>query len=85
MLELNYKLERLGEDKLYRFRKEKYTELLGDKTVVWLSKQLDYTVPMLYNIFNNNINCRKIVALAIVKTMNNSYEIEDFFDYIERE
>lgn len=85
MLELNYKLERLGEDTLYRFKKEKYTELLGDKTVVWLSKQLDYTVPMLYNIFNNNINCRKIVALAIVKTMSNSYEIEDFFDYIERE
>lgn len=70
---------------MYRFKKEKYTDLLGEKTVVWLSKKLDYTVPMLYNIFNNNIDCRKIVALAIVKTIDNNYEIEDFFDYIERD
>lgn len=70
---------------MYRFKKEKYTELLGEKTVVWLSKQLDYTVPMLYNIFNNNINCRFIIAFAIVKMVNIHYEVKDFFDYIEKE
>lgn len=70
---------------MYQFKKDKYTYLMGDKTVVWLSKQLEYTVPMLYNIFNNNINCRKIIAFAIVKMMNVNYEVEDFFDYIEKE
>lgn len=70
---------------MYRFKKEKYTDLLGDKTVVWLSKKLDYTVPMLYNIFNNNINCRFIIAFAIVKMVDIHYEVEDFFDYIERD
>lgn len=70
---------------MYRFKKDKYTDLLGDKTVVWLSKQLDYTVAMLYNIFNNNIDCRFIIAFAIVKMMDIHYEVEDFFDYIERE
>lgn len=70
--------------KLYYFKKDKQEELLGEKTVVWLSKKLDYTAPMLYNIFNNNIGCRKIIAQAIVKTMNPKYKIEDFFEYIER-
>ena len=70
---------------MYRFKKEKYTELLGEKTVVWLSKKLDYTVPMLYNIFNNNIDCRKVIAIAIVKTINSDFEVDDFFDYIEKE
>lgn len=70
--------------KLYYFKKDKQEELLGEKTVVWLSKKLDYTAPMLYNIFNNNIGCRKIIAQAIVKTMNPEYKIEDFFEKIER-
>lgn len=70
---------------MYRFKKEKYTEFLGEKTVVWLSKKLDYTTPMLYNIFNNNIDCRFIIAFAIVKMVNINYEVEDFFDYIERD
>jgi hypothetical protein len=39
---------------------------------------------MLYNIFNDNIGCRKIIAQAIVKTMDPNFNIEDFFDYIER-
>lgn len=70
---------------MWKFKKERYTEFLEDKTVVWLSKKLDYTVPMLYNIFNNNINCRFIIAFAIVKMMNIDYKVEDFFDYIERD
>jgi hypothetical protein len=69
---------------LYHFKKDKLKELLGEKTVVWLSKELDYTPQMLYNIFNDNIGCRKIIAQAIVKTMSPSFTIKDFFDYIER-
>lgn len=70
---------------MYHFKKEKQKELLGEKTVVWLSKELNYTAPMLYNIFNDNIGCRKIIALAIVKAINPDFKIDDFFDYIERE
>lgn len=69
---------------MYHFKKDMLEKLLNDNTVVWLSKQLDYTAPMLYNIFNNNIDCRKVIAIAIVKTMNPEYEVDDFFDYIER-
>ena len=69
---------------MYHFKKDKLKELLGEKTVVWLSKELDYTPQMLYNIFNDNIGCRKIIAQAIVKTMSASFTIKDFFDYIER-
>lgn len=69
---------------MYHFRKEKLKELLGDNTIIWLSKELDYTPQMLYNIFNDNIGCRKIIAQAIVKTMDPNFNIEDFFDYIER-
>lgn len=69
---------------MYHFKKDKLKELLGEKTVVWLSKELDYTPQMLYNIFNDNIGCRKIIAQAIVKTMSPDYKINDFFDYIER-
>lgn len=69
---------------MYHFRKEKLKELLGDNTIIWLSKELDYTPQMLYNIFNDNIGCRKIIAQAIVKTMDHNFNIEDFFDYIER-
>ena len=71
--------------RLYYFKIGKLRELLGEKSIVWLSRKLDYTAPMLYNIFNHNIGCRKIIAQAIVKTMNADYKIEDFFDYIERE
>lgn len=70
---------------MYHFKKEKFKDLMGNKTVVWLSKKIDYTVPMLYNIFNNDLGCRYVIAFAIVKTMNSEYEIEDFFDYIERD
>lgn len=70
---------------MYHFKKEMLKKLLGENTVVSLSKELDYTPQMLYNIFNDNIGCRKIIAQAIVKTMNPSYKIEEFFDYIERE
>lgn len=70
---------------MYHFKKEKLKDLLGEKTIVWLSRELDYTAPMLYNIFNDNIGCRKIIAQAIVKTMSPDYAINDFFNYKERE
>ena len=70
---------------MYYFRYEKRDELLKGKTVEWLSRELDYTMPMLYNIFNNNIGCRKIIAFAIVKMVDLNYSIDDFFEYKDEE
>ena len=56
---------------MYKFKKEKYIELLNGRTVEWLSKQINYTSVTLYNIFNGHKTCKKVLALAIVKTLNN--------------
>ena len=68
---------------MYRFRKEKYMELLNGRTVEWLSKQIDYTPTTLYNIFNGHKDCKKILAMAIVDTLSD-YDVEYFFEYIEK-
>ena len=70
---------------MYRFKKEKYLELLDGRTADWLANQIGYTNTTLSLIFNGHKNCKKVLALAIVKTLNNDYEIEDFFEYIEGE
>ena len=70
---------------MYKFKKEKYIEVLNGRTVEWLSKQINYTSVTLYNIFNGHKTCKKVLALAIVKTLNNDYEIEDFFEIVEGE
>ena len=66
----------------YKFKKEKYVELLDGRTVEWLSNQIGYTSTTLYLIFNGHKNVKKALALAIVKTFNNDYEVEDFFDRV---
>lgn len=68
---------------MYYFKTEMHEELLKNKTITWLSKKLDYTLPMLYNIFNRNIGCRKIIAFAIVKALDIENDIDTYFDYIE--
>lgn len=70
---------------MYKFKKEKYMELLDGRTVEWLAGQLGYTTTTLYLIFNGHKNCKKALAIAIVKTLNNDYIVDDFFDYIEGE
>lgn len=68
---------------MYIFKKDKYNELLNGRTVEWLSRQINYTPVTLYNIFNCHKRCKKVLAMAIVKTLDNSYEIEDFFEIVE--
>lgn len=69
---------------MYRFKTDKYMELLDGRTVEWLSRQIDYTPTTLYNIFNGHKDCKKILAMAIVTTINSDYNVEDFFEYIEK-
>lgn len=65
-----------------KFKTEKYVELLNGRTVEWLSKKVGYTATTLYLIFNGHKNCKKALAIAIVKTLNDKYEVEDFFEYV---
>lgn len=66
----------------YRFKKEKYIDLLDGRTVEWLSNQTGYTPTTLYLIFNGHKDVKRALALAIVKTFNNNHEVEDFFDRV---
>lgn len=83
ILELHFE-NKVGDD-MYIFKKDKYTELLDGRTVEWLSKQIGYSATTLYLIFNGHKNIKKALAIAIVKTLNNNYEVDDFFEYIEGE
>lgn len=69
---------------MYRFKKEKYHELLDGRKEIWLAEKLGYSIQMLSYIFNNKRDCRKMVAYAIVKALHPECEIEDFFEYIEK-
>lgn len=70
---------------MYKFKTEKYLELLDGKTVEWLAKQLGYSNVSLYNLFNGHRTCKMAMALAIVKILNEKNEVEEFFDLIEGE
>ncbi len=68
---------------MYRFKTEKYKELLNGKTVEWLSKEVGYTVVSLYNIFNGHNTCKKPLAYMIVKVLDDKNEIDYYFDEVE--
>lgn len=65
-----------------KFKTEKYMEMLNGKTVEWLSKQVGYTTTSLYLLFNGHKTCKKALAIAIVKTLDNDYNVEDFFEEV---
>lgn len=70
---------------MYIFKTDKYLELLNGKTADWLARELGYTATTMSLIFNARKSVKKALAIAIVKTLNDKYEVEDFFDYIEGE
>lgn len=68
---------------MYIFKCEKYKELLDGRSIEWLSEQTKYNRVTLSNILNGKIHCKKVVAIAIVKTLNNDNSVEDYFDCSE--
>lgn len=70
---------------MYKFKKETYIELLNGRTVEWLSKEIGYSATTLYLIFNCHKNVKKALAIAIVKTLDESLNVDDFFEYIKGE
>ena len=69
---------------MYIFKCEKYKDLLNGRSIEWLSEQTKYNRVTLSNILNGKIHCKKIIAIAIVKTLDNNNSVEDFFEYIEK-
>lgn len=67
---------------MYRFKKEKYDELMNGRMSLWLAEQLGYNVSTLSRIFNGR-PCKRALAIAIVKTMDSIRDVEYFFDKID--
>jgi hypothetical protein len=67
---------------MYKFKKEKYFDLLDGRTVEWLSREVGYSSTMLYLIFNGHKNCKKALAIAIVTTLDKDSNIEEYFEEI---
>ena len=67
---------------MYKFKEEKYKELLNGRSVEWLSQELGYNVTTLYLIFNGHKHCKKALAFAIVKALNIENEVDDYFEKI---
>lgn len=70
---------------MYKFNISKYKELLDGRTVRWLAKELGYGETVIYLILNGHKCCKKALAFAIVKTLNNDNLIEDYFYKVEGE
>ena len=68
--------------KLYKFRTEKYVELLDGHTVEWLSKQTGYTNMSLYALFNGRRRCKRALAVAICSILGKE-NIDDYFILID--
>ena len=66
---------------MYFFKKEKYKELLNGRSIEWLSEKTEYNRVTLSNILNGKIHCKKVIAIAIVKTLDINNSVEDFFEY----
>ena len=67
---------------LYKFKTERYKELLNGRSVEWLSQELGYNVTTLYLIFNGHKSCKKALAFAIVKALDINNEVGDYFEKI---
>lgn len=65
---------------MYSFLTEKYDEMLDGRSLQWLAEKIGYSRVSLYEILRGKKSCRKAVAIAIVKTLNKDYILEDFFE-----
>ena len=65
---------------MYSFLTEKYDEMLDGRSLQWLADKIGYSRVSLYEILRGKKMCRKAVAIAIVKTLNKDYILEDFFE-----
>lgn len=67
---------------MYKIKDNKYKELLNGRSVEWLATELGYNVTTLYLIFNGHKHCKKALAFAIVKALDITNEVDDYFEKI---
>ena len=68
---------------MYKFRIEKYVDLMGGRTVEWLSNEVGYTNMSLYALFNGRRACKKALAIAICHILDK--DLDDYFYVVEGE
>lgn len=68
---------------MYKFRIEKYVDLMGGRTVEWLSNEVGYTNMSLYALFNGRRVCKKALAIAICHVLDK--DLNDYFYVVEGE
>ena len=49
-----------------------------------LARKVGINQATLNRVFNKKQNCSKLMAYALVKSINENAEIEDYFDYIKK-
>lgn len=59
---------------MYKFRTEKYMELLNGHTVEWLAKKTGYTNMSLYALFNGRRTCKAALGIAICSILDKEFE-----------
>ena len=69
---------------MYKFMIGKYDKMLDGRSVQWLADNIGYSRVSLSEILNGKKSCRKALAIAIVKTLNKDYILEDFFEYEDK-
>lgn len=64
---------------MYRFKREKYDEIISKFKIKGLADTIGVTNTYLSLILNGKNDCKKTVAYCISKAINNEAEIEDYF------
>lgn len=69
---------------MYRFKKDEKENFLQGRTITYIANIIGITREHLTNIFNRKIECSKLVAFCIVKSVYPNKEITDFFEFVEK-
>ena len=65
---------------MYRFIIDKKEELLNGKTISWVAKNVGISRSYLTDVLNDKRTTTKMTAYCIVKSCNEDYEINQFFN-----
>lgn len=69
---------------MYNFMVDKYDKMLDGRSIQWLADNIGYSRVFVSDILNGKRSCRKAIGIAIVKTLNKDYVLEDFFEQVDK-
>ena len=67
---------------MYRFKTELKEKVLDGRTITSVAEKLEINTPYLTDILNKKRGCSKSLAYYITKTLNETKEIEDYFERV---